>query len=196
MEEILYKYRSLSNLKWFLDILINRRLYASKYLSLNDPMEGFFTYDPTVPRPIVTKLRDERANTLICSLSKTYNNGLMWSMYGDEHKGCCLKLKVTSKIWTKLDIDYTDMKTLITDKNASIETILSTKSKQWEHEKEVRYIITNSNSSYLKISIDTIYLGAKMNRGDVSFYTSLIHSIDEKINVKKLALKDIDFGLR
>lgn len=74
--EYYYKYRSLANMKRFIDILMNRRLYASKYLDLNDPMEGFFLYDQNVPRNVVTKLRDERATTLICSLSK---NSVQWS---------------------------------------------------------------------------------------------------------------------
>lgn len=59
----LYKYRSLKDMKRFIDILMNRRLYASKYLDLNDPMEGFFLYDSNVPRSIISKLRDERATT-------------------------------------------------------------------------------------------------------------------------------------
>ena len=74
--EYLYKYRSLSNMKRFIDILMNRRLYASKYLDLNDPMEGFFLYDKKAPRSVVSKLWDERAKTLICSLSKTPFNGV------------------------------------------------------------------------------------------------------------------------
>lgn len=37
-----YKYRSLSNLRYFLDILINKRLYMASYSELNDPMEGAF----------------------------------------------------------------------------------------------------------------------------------------------------------
>lgn len=194
MEKGLYKYRSLSDLKRFIDILMNRRLYASKYLDLNDPMEGFFLYDMNIPRPILTKLRDDRAKTLICSFSKTHTNGLMWSMYGDEHKGCCIKLRVTSPNWKELEVNYTDMKLMISDRNASIETILSTKSQQWQHEEEIRYILTNPKSPYLKIAIDTIYLGAKISRADKSFYTSMIKSIDSKINVETLTKDDIDFG--
>ena len=196
----LYKYRSLANMKRFIDILMNRRLYASKYLELNDPMEGFFLYDKNVPRPIVAKLRDERATTLICSLSKTPYNGLMWSMYGDEHKGVCIKLKVTSPNWDEVTVDYSSERTLITDRNASIDTILEKKSVQWQHEEEVRYINSAPKSPYLKIEIDTISLGAKMSRADVSFYTSLIEMANKAypqkkpIKIKKLTKDEIDFG--
>ena len=198
--EYYYKYRSLANMKRFIDILMNRRLYASKYLDLNDPMEGFFLYDKNVPRNVVTKLRDERATTLICSLSKTPFNGLMWSMYGDEHKGCCIKLRVTSPNWEEVEVNYNGIKTVVTNRNATIQTILGAKSVQWQHEEEVRYINTNPKSPYLKIEIDTIFFGAKMSRADVSFYTELINMANKAypkkkpIKVEKLTKDDIDFG--
>lgn len=198
--EHLYKYRSLADVKRFMDILINRRLYASKYLELNDPMEGFFLYDTMIPRNVVSQLRNERATTLICSLSKTPFNGLMWSMYGDEHKGCCIKLRVTSPNWKEIAINYNGIKTVVTDSNASIETILGAKSVQWRHEEEVRYINTNPKSSYLKIEIDTIFLGARMGRSDVRFYTELIEMANKAfpnkkpIKVVKLTKDHIDFG--
>jgi len=39
---ILYKYRSLVNFERILDIILNQRLYCSKYDELNDPFEGLF----------------------------------------------------------------------------------------------------------------------------------------------------------
>lgn len=196
----LYKYRSLKDMKRFIDILMNRRLYASKYLDLNDPMEGFFLYDQNIPPSIVSKLRDERATTLICSLSKTPKNGLMWSMYGDEHKGCCIKLKVTSPNWKEVDVNYNSIKTVITNNNASIDTVLGAKSVQWKHEEEVRYINTNPKSPWLKIEIAQIFFGAKVSRADYSFYKQLIDTINAAnptktpIECRKFTKDDIDFG--
>ena len=121
-------------------------------------------------------------------------------MYGDEHKGVCIRLKVTSPKWEEVIVDYSSVRTLITDGNASINTILGKKSVQWQHEEEVRYINTNPKSPYLKIDIDSIYLGAKMSRTDVSFYTELIMMANKAypqkkpIEIVKLTKDNIDFG--
>ena len=107
---------------------------------------------------------------------------------------------MTSPNWEEVEVNYNGIKTVVTNRNATIQTILGAKSVQWQHEEEVRYINTNPKSSYLKIEIDTIYLGAKMSRADVSFYTSLIEMANKAnpqkkpIKVEKLTKDDIDFG--
>ena len=194
MTDYYYKYRSLSNLKRFLDILIKRRLYAAKYLDLNDPMEGYFIYDNSVPQSIIAKLRNYKSSTLICSLSKTHKNGLMWSVYADEHKGCCIKLSVTSTTWKLLTVSYETCPAVIDSTKNSVEDILSRKSIQWQHEQEVRCIKVNPKNPFLRIKIDTIYLGIKVRRADVSLLEELISKIDPKIKVIKMNRNDIDFG--
>ena len=194
MTDYYYKYRSLSNLKRFLDILIKRRLYAAKYLDLNDPMEGYFIYDNSVPQSIIAKLRNDKSSTLICSLSKTHKNGLMWSVYADEHKGCCIKLSVTSTTWKLLTVSYETCPAVIDSTKNSVEDILSRKSIQWQHEQEVRCIKVNPKNAFLRIKIDTIYLGIKVRRADVSLLEELISKIDPKIKVIKMNRNDIDFG--
>lgn len=42
--EILYKYRTIDNLEFFLDTLLNNRLYAASFKDMNDPMEGVYVY--------------------------------------------------------------------------------------------------------------------------------------------------------
>lgn len=38
----LYKFRSLDNIEFTFDILLNERLYCANYKDLNDPFEGIF----------------------------------------------------------------------------------------------------------------------------------------------------------
>lgn len=51
-KEVLYKYRGLSNLKRFLEIILNKKLYGALYTELNDPMEGSFRYNYKIPHEI------------------------------------------------------------------------------------------------------------------------------------------------
>lgn len=179
-----YKYRSLNNLKFFLDILLNKRLYTSKYSELNDPMEGFFTYDKTVPKDVINTIRAKRDNTYICSLSKRNDIGLMWSMYADEHKGCCIEVSVTAKSWQKKEVKYSHNSSIINDtKDADIEKILSLKSSQWNYEEEVRFIKEASKRDKLTIRIEKVYLGINMTRSEKAFYEKMIKTIDKNIDV-------------
>ena len=53
----LYKYRSLENFEFFLDILLNKRLYASSYKDLNDAMEGVY-YSYGLKKNILKDIKD------------------------------------------------------------------------------------------------------------------------------------------
>ena len=58
---MLYKYKSLDNLMWILDIILNKRLYAAKYTELNDPMEGIFKHRG-LHRNILADLKARKMN--------------------------------------------------------------------------------------------------------------------------------------
>lgn len=198
---MLYKYRSLTDLKKFIDILINKRLYASNYMDLNDPMEGAFCYSPNIEYKKIAKLiREEKEKTLICSLSRNYKNGLMWSVYADQHKGCCIEVEANSTLWNRVEIDYSEnMLNLenVLKENIDINRILGYKSVQWQHEEEVRYLRTinsNRSSHYLPVKINRVYLGVRVSPKDERFIRKLIENIDNSIEVVKLKKDDIDFG--
>lgn len=106
-EKTYYKYRSIDKIERFLQIIMNRELYGAKYNELNDPMEGYFSYNPTINPETRRKIYQARANTYICSVSSKYNVGIMWSHYANEHRGCCIEFKVTSK-WDKCKVKYSN----------------------------------------------------------------------------------------
>lgn len=182
---------------------MRQRLYAASYDELNDPMEGYFLFDSSTDAKVREYLRDKRKRTAICSLSKNYTNTLMWSFYGEDHKGICIKLAVTSKDWIKRIINYDNMLPTLTDDSSKFLNLLSSKSKHWEYEDEVRYLrIFESQdkmkkSRYISIYIDSIYLGYRMSKKDVAYFTKLFRSLlpylsEEKI--RQLKRTEIDTG--
>ena len=201
-QEYLYKYRSVDNLRYFLDILIYKRLYLASYTELNDPMEGAYRicnageYDDKWLR----LLRSEKNEIHVCSLSKTYDNILMWSHYADAHKGCCIELEVTSeKGITKKEVQYVECIEDIEGNDYKEEAyqILSKKLKCWDYENEIRFLKEIPKDKrlikFIKIKIHTVYLGCKMTSKDVNFYKNLIKTIDKNIEVKKLTKSDLKY---
>ncbi len=53
---MLYKYRGIKELRYFVDIILNQRLYAAPYFDLNDPMEGHYLYEKGKLNPKVRSL--------------------------------------------------------------------------------------------------------------------------------------------
>ena len=194
-----FKYRSLADLKRFLDIIVNKRLYGATYLSLNDPMEGQFDFELSkdLPHSAVQQLFDERSQTRICSLSQKHNskdipnNGILWSMYADEHRGCCIEVELADPKWKEITVYYSELPPIVDSPYVQVIDILSIKLNQWKYEDEVRYICTEPQSPYVKVNIKAVYLGIRMSKEDVEFYTSLIHSIDKNIVVRQLKRNEI-----
>jgi len=97
-----------------------------------------------------------RNNTWLCSLSKNNNASPMWAHYGDN-KGVCIGLdmekarKYLSKIMCavymgahEIEVQYKDVKEkpdYFNDVRDCYYYLLSTKSKEWEHEQEVRLVL-------------------------------------------------------
>lgn len=194
-----YKYRSLKDYRRFLDIIVYKRLYASKYFELNDPMEGVFCYSQDVPRSYIDSLRSDKRNTLICSLSQNCDNGLMWSFYADEHKGCCIEVEVTSKKWEEITVEYKHNVFSINDSTSNLLTdVLGRKSVQWQHEQEVRYIRTFQSGQrvtpYVSVKVHRILLGVKVENKDVTFLKKLVGLIDPNICVEQIRRDEVNFG--
>lgn len=184
-----YKFRSLENLRYFLDIIVHKRLYAAKYDELNDPMEGAYLVDVR-HRNIISSLRNAKVKTRICSLAKDYRHTLLWSHYANSHKGCCIEISTQNEKEQPVEIQYQSHLPEINDEMEG-RYLLSHKSKLWEYEDEVRYF---QDKSYLKVKIHQIIFGLKISDVDYRFYEKLIHSIDPNICVRKIEKNEINDG--
>lgn len=183
-----YKFRSLNNIRHFLDILVNNRLYAARYDELNDPMEGAYLING-YNENIIRLLKTRKYKTRICSLSKDYRHTLLWTHYAKGHKGCCIE--VIPKNWDTVEpINYVDDLPIANNDTEGRE-LLSYKSKLWQYEQEVRLF---SKSSYCKVDIRQIIFGHKMPDTDYRFYENLIQSINPSIKVRKIQEVEINTG--
>lgn len=194
--QLLYKFRSLQNLRRFLDILVHKRLHMAHYNEMNDPMEGAFIGAPE-HRDQFHDVWEGKRKQLICCLSKNYKHTLLWSHYADGHQGCCLEVEVTSRL-KPIDVEYSNK---LPPFDSNIEEILAHKSDYWNYEQEVRFLKSEKNSSghntrpWLTVKIKRVFLGYKMDKTDVSFYKSLIHSIlGEAVEVRQIRRDELNTG--
>ncbi len=203
-KEHYYKYRSLSNLRFFMDILIYKRLYMATYGELNDPMEGAFVITGDrrkVDNEWLRLLRSEKNDLRICSLSRSYNNILMWAHYADSNRGCCIECEVTSSpdLVENVSVEYSPNIEPVDNLEPVLAArrILSRKLECWKYEDEVRYlkqIPKDSNKSkFLSIKIHRIYLGIRVSSTDKTFFKNLIKSIDDSIDVVFMKKEDLEY---
>lgn len=184
-----YKFRSLQNFKRFIDIILNERLYASRYDELNDPMEGVYLTNP-INGDIIRLLRAEKYKTRICSLSKDYRHTLLWSHYADSHRGCCIEISAVNEREMPTAVNYMENIPIIDDVEEG-KNLLSHKSKIWEYENEVRYF---RKTSYLNVRIHQIIFGLKVPNEDFRFYNKLIHAINPTIEIRKITKDELNVG--
>lgn len=198
ISEKFYKYKSVQDLKRFLELVQSQKLYAPRLEELNDAKEGSFHYPKGSTSDEKKEFRRLLDNTYTCSLSKLNNNGHMFAIYGDSHKGCCIELSVTATSWKRTAVTYQPQMPTLSDVSiTSIPEVIKTKSPQWGDEKEVRYYKTlpdNKQKQFLSVKIHRIMFGVKVSKKDYSLYKSTIKGINSAIKVIHLTEKDIDFG--
>jgi len=185
---MLYKYRSIKNFKYFIDIIINQRLYASPYFDLNDPMEGYYLYSKgnNISEDILKKIKGEKEKIRICSLTRDCYNDLMWTHYADGHHGIVIGVEINKTHHEVRPIIYdgllnvNDFNTFSQHRTA-IE-ILSHKLSVWEYEQEER-VFTNGKS-FVNVEVKKIILGQRMSNFDKSIIKKLINKINQNIIVE------------
>lgn len=186
--DILYKYKSLDNFKNFVDIILNNRLWASKYNDLNDPMEGQYIYKQgDIDFSLEDKLLQDKGELRICSLSRINNYELMWSHYTNGQRGVSIGVKIDPQKYTVKPIQYSGLHK-INNQNYNDQSaieILSHKLEVWNYEEEERVFVRTTH--FVNLKIIEIITGRAMSNRDYSFVKKLVEKINSEILIYKAA---------
>lgn len=199
----LYKFKSLQNFEHIADILCNNNLYASKFMDLNDPMEGMFEHFG-LEEIYLDQIRSAKERVRICALSATMESPLLWAHYADGFKGICIEFDVGLPSNELVKVKYSEFNYIVDQKEnfdtyALSRKLLSGKSQAWDYEKEYR-ILSNTEKISRGIKIKAILFGLrtpeaskkaviKLCPSGVSFYETKIDSSQHKIIRQKISTK-------
>ncbi len=194
--KVLYKYRGFNDFEFALDIVINQRLYAAHFKSLNDPMEGRFRYSPKqFEKHYINQVLSEKNEIRILSLSASPDNHLLWSYYADGHAGFVVGVKIIDS-----NLFSFDKVTYVNDfkpEDLTTEGILSMKHATWQHENEFRVLKKDyvPGSPFVQVEITDIIFGKKSNLHEtkVNLMKQLIHKLypENDIDVRTITHEEI-----
>ena len=173
-KDIIYKYTELK----YVGKVLKYGLHCSQCDQLNDPFE------------FVDIMNKE--DYLICSMTRSFKAKLMWSIYGDSHKGCIVKIETPDEY---LKENYVLRRVTYSSRfqnrdNLTPEAIVENlyiKDKKWSRELEVRTVfhkksdkykmftvIDNDNQIYFKAKITQIVFGCESEHVAKEYEDALI----------------------
>jgi hypothetical protein len=200
----LYKYRSLANFEFVLDIILKQRLHCSTYDSLNDPFEGLFVSliggQRKVHKSVESLFSSSVDKIRICSLSSSLSDVRLWSHYADGHKGVVFEIDFSESESRIHKVKYCEElpsffygTTFLTKMfNAHPYEVLSCKTKHWEYEAEYR-IFHESEHFDISNRMKAVYLGTRITETHYNFLTKLIPDeipiFSTKLNKEKIMVE-------
>jgi len=200
---LVYKYRDaidikfegqkISNFERDLISIEKNYFWGTYYKDLNDPCEGLISTDRFTSQSnslkwlfgrkkteSFIKVKDALENLMkqlekvgIYSLSKTYNNELLWAHYGNSHKGFCIEydLELLTKNYKhNFSVIYNNkipeigIEDIAIKSNDLIKKMFGYKYEKWIYEKEYRIITDDFGiNNYYYQSVKSIYFGLNMS---------------------------------
>ncbi|WP_151947859.1 DUF2971 domain-containing protein [Aliarcobacter butzleri] len=196
----LYKYRS--GTPRDIEALMNNQFYASSMEKLNDIHEGkiiidnqeieFFdlfvknnasTFNISMKEEIKNFINIYK-NSGVYSLSKNYNNELLWAYYSDSHKGFCIEYdfdilkQYPCNEDAFLDVKYSKNVPIMNLGNildSSFKKSLVTKSLSWKHEEEIRILTPSSGMfTYFNRAVKSIYFGYRTSENTIKLIMNIL----------------------
>ncbi|MCL5796877.1 MAG: DUF2971 domain-containing protein [Gammaproteobacteria bacterium] len=167
----LFKFRDVKNPSRALDIILNNQLYCSDLESLNDPLEGIFTFYYTKGDGKHSELKSNKINHQIqklrvCSLSKIFDSHLLWAHYADGFKGIAIEVEIPEQTLALKTVKYGGVFSVFDidkykDANSAAMEVLTSKFIDWQYEQEVRIIHEKDFFKFEK-PVKRVIAGCKM----------------------------------
>ncbi|TGK82694.1 DUF2971 domain-containing protein [Leptospira montravelensis] len=196
-----FKFKSSLQFDHILDIIINKRLYCSDWLKLNDPMEGQFAYsynnEVKKVSEIINGIVDKKKQYKVCSLSSIYNSHLLWAHYANGFDGVAIEVELNENKYIQR-VNYGGVfaginlnNNMETDEIAR--TILFSKYIEWNYEKEIRILC--HQEYYYDLKIKRVIAGTRINKILCDTLNFICHNLGipfSKIGIGDEGM-DIDF---
>lgn len=140
----------LINIEHGLDNLKRQRIKVSRFSELNDPFELLAIDIRNKDLRAGIRARKTMVNKKegLISFSKEWRNPVLWSHYGDKHRGICLTFEIPNDHLTEVQYKIGLQKLNINSKdttqqviNKTLDELRYTKFKDWEYEKEFRLFV-------------------------------------------------------
>lgn len=138
-----------------LENIIKSRLKVARLNDLNDPFEFMcVNLRDREMRDVFKQLVSDLSKTkgALC-FSRSWNNPVLWSHYGDKHKGICLGFEIPDEVVIPVDYEPKRLRLNIAHdlKEGEIgenvmRRILATKFEDWRYEDEVRVFVSLNES--------------------------------------------------
>jgi hypothetical protein len=149
----LYHYTSAIN---GINDLDKKRLKIAEFHDLNDPYEllGVDLSNPTNRRAFGMLKEQMRGRNGVVCFSECWNDVLMWSHYGDRHRGICLGFDIPSGAERFGPVRYVDRRLPFPADDELNERfmrrLLFTKASQWKYEREWRAFVQLENDEWVE----------------------------------------------
>lgn len=143
-------------------------------------------------------------STAVLCLSKVHNCPLMWSHYGNSHRGYCLEFEELFEPYSffGFDVRYSDERPTLTlpayEQVDQLINVVLTKSRIWEYENERRMIDTQNGAgerAFPPHALTGIFLGAKITGEDREFVESLCRRKPTGLPIKLMKLNPTQYIL-
>jgi hypothetical protein len=179
-----------------MDAIVNPYIWCSDFLSLNDPMEGYFSLTSRLQKStsesVFDAIMDGQTNVGIASLSDTFANDLMWTHYASNWTGICIEYRA-KKLIAALPDDATIVRMAYNDKPAevglrdskditeAVKKAFSQKKFNWAYEREWRVLGSKGRNCISdKKAVRRVYLGPRIS----SEHSLWVRTALDKANIK------------